>query len=56
MYTVVYDDTDAGNMLAFFMPTGNACCYHRSGTIHMLSDAKGGVLMDEVLRYITLCM
>ena len=52
MYTVVYDDTEASSMLAFFMPTGNACCYHRNGAIHMLSDAKGGALMDEVFKYI----
>ena len=50
MYTVVYDDTDAGNMMAFFMPSGNACCYHRNGAIHMLCNAKGGMLMDEVMR------
>ena len=50
MYTVVYDDTDAGNMMAFFMPSGNACCYHRNGAIHMLCNAKGGMLMDEVMK------
>ena len=35
-------------MMALFLPSGHACCYHRNGAIHMLCDPHGGMLMDEV--------
>lgn len=35
-------------MLGFFMPSGFACCYHKSGAIHMLCNPHGGLLMDDV--------
>lgn len=47
VYVIVFDDNDHNNMIAYFMPTGHAACYHRNGGIHMLADPEGGLLMDE---------
>ena len=48
LYTVVYDDTEDNTVLGYFTPTGRACCYYRSGRLHMLSDPEGGSFFDEV--------
>ena len=50
LFTVVFDDSDYNNMIAYFMPDGRVSCYHRSGGIHLLADAEGGLLMDEVIN------
>ena len=48
LYTVVYDDREDHALLGYFTPTGLACCYHRSGNLHLLSNWEGGSLFDEV--------
>ena len=48
LYTTIFDDDHAHSMLAYFSPNGKACCYYRNGGIHLLSDAEGGTLFDEV--------
>ncbi|XP_019849747.1 PREDICTED: uncharacterized protein LOC109580711 [Amphimedon queenslandica] len=47
LYTLVFDNNDSHNLLAYFMPDGRAACYYRNGLIYMLTDAKGGKLLDE---------
>lgn len=47
LYTMVFDDVPGSPMLAYFTPTGKACCYYQSGAIRMLSDSKGGRLYNE---------
>ena len=50
LYTLVFDDVDHASLLAYFTPTGRACCYYQSGGIRMLSDSKGGCVYNEVRR------
>ena len=47
-YTTVFDDVEGRSLLAYFTPTGKACCYYPSGAIHMLCDREGGSLYSEV--------
>ena len=47
-YTLVYDDIEGSPLLAYFTPTGKACCYNQNGGIQMLCDSEGGCLYDEV--------
>lgn len=51
-YTLVFDDVEDTSLLAYFTPTGKACCYYQSGAIHMLSDNMGGCLYNEVHGYL----
>ena len=48
LYVIVFDNNESHNVLAYFMPNGCTACYHRNGSIHMLTDGKGGKLLDEV--------
>lgn len=48
LYTLVFDDTESSSLLAYFTPTGKACCYYQSGAIRMISSSKGGALYSEV--------
>lgn len=48
LYTLVYDDREGNPLLAYFTASGWACCYHRNGSIHLLSNEEGGCLFDEV--------
>ena len=48
LYTLVFDDSEEQPLLAYFAPSRKACCYHRSGSIHLLSNEEGGSLFDEV--------
>ena len=45
---MVYEDTEAAALMAYFTPTGKACCYHHNGALHMLCTREGGSLFDEV--------
>ena len=47
-YTLVYDDVEGSPLLAYFTPTGKACCYYPTGAIRMLCDKEGGSLFNEV--------
>lgn len=49
-YTMVYDDVDGSPLLAYFTPTGKACCYYPSGALHMLCDREGGTMFSEVRK------
>lgn len=48
LYTIVYDDTDAGKMIGCFLPSGRGCCYYRNGSIRNVMDKHGGKLLDKV--------
>ena len=48
-YTLVYDDVEGSPLLAYFTPTGKACCYHPNGSIHMICDREGGSMYNEVM-------
>ena len=47
-YTTIFDDVEGSPLLAYFTPTGRACCYYPSGAIHMLCDREGGHIYSEV--------
>lgn len=48
-YTLVYDDVEGSPLLAYFTPTGKACCYYPNGAIRMLCDRDGGSMFSEVI-------
>lgn len=48
LYTIVYDDTESNNVIGYFMPDGQSACYHRNGSLHMMADSDGGLLLDDV--------
>ena len=47
-YTLVYDDVEGSPLLAYFTPTGRACCYYPNGAIRMICDREGGSMFSEV--------
>ena len=52
-YTLVYDDVEGSPLLAYFTPTGKACCYYPSGAIRMLCNRDGGSMFSEVNQLFT---
>jgi len=41
-------------MLAWFTPYGKMGCYHKNGSLWLVADSEGGMLLDEV-RYFLAC-
>ena len=48
LYAFVYSDEADPKMLAWFTPYGKMACYHNNGSLWLLADADGGILLDEV--------
>ena len=53
LYVIVFDDNTSSTVLACFMPDGRVCCYHKNGSLHLLADPCGGIIMDEVILPLT---
>ena len=48
LYAFVYSDEAPPKMLAWFTPYGKMGCYHSNGSLWLLADSDGGMLLDEV--------
>lgn len=47
LYAFVYSDEALPKMLAWFTPYGKMGCYHSNGSLWLLADSDGGMLLDE---------
>ena len=39
-------------MLACFTPYGKMACYHSDGSLRLLTDSDGGMLLNEVCNFL----
>lgn len=51
LYAFVYSDEAYPKMLAWFTPYGKMACYHSNGSLWLLADSNGGMLLDEVCNF-----
>lgn len=51
LYAFVYSDEEYPKMLAWFTPYGKMACYHDNGSLWLLADSDGGMLLDKVSNF-----